>query len=391
MEGGGYPSAPPTGAVRETLRSTPVTTHHAPWAVYHPDGVPDVSRCVSATFDRYARGALSITCGAGGRNHHPVMNDTILRFLTMLRMLPRAPRKIDTATMERRLRDDGYAVTRRTIQRDLHQLARTFPLLCDEHRPAGWSWAPATALIDLPGMDPNTALTFVLVNRFLAPLLPRSTFGRIQPYLTQAQKILDSLPTNALGRWPSKVRVIHRSPLLRLPEIPEAILDTVTRGLLDGRRLDVEYRSREKGESTRCLLNPLGLVVKGGIAYLVCTLWDYTDIRQVVLHRVQHAEVLDASVIVPTGFDLDLYIQEGEFAYPVGEPMRLEAVFSHGADFHLHDTPLSADQVLTELDHERVLLRATVENTAELRWWLLGFGELVEVLAPADLREEFRA
>jgi predicted DNA-binding transcriptional regulator YafY len=106
---------------------------------------------------------------------------------------------------------------------------------------------------------------------------------------------------------------------------------------------------------------------------------------------VQHAEVLDASVIVPTGFDLDLYIQEGEFAYPVGEPMRLEAVFSHGADFHLHDTPLSADQVLTELDHERVLLRATVENTAELRWWLLGFGELVEVLAPADLREEFRA
>jgi predicted DNA-binding transcriptional regulator YafY len=75
----------------------------------------------------------------------------------------------------------------------------------------------------------------------------------------------------------------------------------------------------------------------------------------------------------------------------VGEPMRLEAVFSHGAAFHLHDTPVSADQVLTELDHERVLLQATVENTAELRWWLLGFGELVDVLAPADLREEFRA
>jgi predicted DNA-binding transcriptional regulator YafY len=46
--------------------------------------------------------------------------------------------------------------------------------------------------------------------------------------------------------------------------------------------------------------------------------------------------------------------------------------------------------VLTELDHERMLLRATVENTAELRWWILGFGELVEVLAPADLRGEFR-
>ena len=46
--------------------------------------------------------------------------------------------------------------------------------------------------------------------------------------------------------------------------------------------------------------------------------------------------------------------------------------------------------MLTQLDDERVVVRATVENTAELRWWLLGFGDLVEVLSPADLREEFR-
>jgi hypothetical protein len=30
----------------------------------------------------------------------------------MLRMLPRAPRKIDTTTMERQLCDEGYTVTR---------------------------------------------------------------------------------------------------------------------------------------------------------------------------------------------------------------------------------------------------------------------------------------
>jgi hypothetical protein len=35
-------------------------------------------------------------------------------------MLPRAPRKIDTTSMERKLRDEGYSVTRRTIQWDLH-------------------------------------------------------------------------------------------------------------------------------------------------------------------------------------------------------------------------------------------------------------------------------
>jgi predicted DNA-binding transcriptional regulator YafY len=134
----------------------------------------------------------------------------------------------------------------------------------------------------------------------------------------------------------------------------------------------------------------LGLILQGGVAYLVCTFWQYTDLRQVVLHRVQHAKVLEVPASGPEGFDLDRSIHEGEFSSPVGEPMRLEAVFSHGAAFHLHDTPLNVDQVIAELDDERVLLRATVANTADLRWRRLGFGERVEVRAPADLRDEFQ-
>jgi predicted DNA-binding transcriptional regulator YafY len=293
-------------------------------------------------------------------------NDSLLRLLTLLGMIPRSPRKIDTATLERRLRDEGFHVTRRTIQRDLHRLAHTFALICDDPEPSGWSWAPDAAIMDLPGMDPSTALTFALVERFLAPLLPRGALGNIQPYLTQARQILDSMSADALRRWPAKVRVIHRGPPLRLPEIDVAIRETVSRGLLEGLRLDVEYRSREKGEIARCELNPLGLVFKGGNAYLVCTLWNYTDIRQVVLHRLHRAEVLETPVTVPEGCDLDRYIQEGESSYLVGGPIQLEAVFSSGAAFHLHDTPLSTDQSITDLDEERVVVRATVADTAEL-------------------------
>jgi predicted DNA-binding transcriptional regulator YafY len=39
---------------------------------------------------------------------------------------------------------------------------------------------------------------------------------------------------------------------------------------------------------------------------------------------------------------------------------------------------------------ERVLVKATVADTAQLRWWLLGFGARVEVRKPKRLREEFR-
>jgi hypothetical protein len=36
------------------------------------------------------------------------------------------------------------------------------------------------------------------------------------------------------------------------------------------------------------------------------------------------------------------------------------------------------------------MVEATVLDTAELRWWLLGFGDGVEVLAPEVLRQDFQ-
>ena len=38
---------------------------------------------------------------------------------------------------------------------------------------------------------------------------------------------------------------------------------------------------------------------------------------------------------------------------------------------------------------EALLLTATVQDTNALRWWLLGLGDQVEVLEPAELRNYF--
>jgi len=48
------------------------------------------------------------------------------------------------------------------------------------------------------------------------------------------------------------------------------------------------------------------------------------------------------------------------------------------------------DQQLTDLGDGTVLVEATVADTRQLRWWLLGFGGRVEVLEPQGLREEMK-
>ena len=61
----------------------------------------------------------------------------------------------------------------------------------------------------------------------------------------------------------------------------------------------------------------------------------------------------------------------------------MEALFD--AAYHLRETKLSEDQVLEDQPDGRVLVKATVQDTGELRWWLRGFGEGVEALAPESL------
>jgi predicted DNA-binding transcriptional regulator YafY len=54
----------------------------------------------------------------------------------------------------------------------------------------------------------------------------------------------------------------------------------------------------------------------------------------------------------------------------------------------LYETPLSVDQTLTVDSDQTLRVTATIVNTEQLRWWLLGFGGKVEVLSPEGLRAD---
>ena len=74
-----------------------------------------------------------------------------------------------------------------------------------------------------------------------------------------------------------------------------------------------------------------------------------------------------------------------------GKKIKLRALFCKHAALHLTESTLSADQKITRKKEGGVLIEATIADTAELRWWLLGFGSAVEVLGPSSLMKEFAA
>jgi len=317
----------------------------------------------------------------------------MMRHWVMLRLVPNDPGRITTTELRRGIEDHTREdVHVRSIQRDLEKLQDVFPDLKSDKRsnPYGWYWRKGAERIEFPSMDGYTALTFRLVEQYIANLMPPSAQRELKGYFTRAGTVLAQLADSPLARWQDQVRVIPRDIRHHLPKIPESITHPVYDALLKGKRLKVTYLplGRESaGDPYE--LNPLGLVVSNHVYYLVATAWGYEDIRQYALHRMRKAEILPIPALKPKGFSLDRYIASGAFDVLVTDaPLKLKLRMTVALARHLEEAPLSEDQTVKEDPAGAKLISATVQDSNQLRWWILSQGEQLEVLAPKELRKE---
>jgi predicted DNA-binding transcriptional regulator YafY len=322
------------------------------------------------------------------------MSEVMHRHWKTLQLVPRHPRKASAKQIWQALEGQGYSTSERTVQRDLKELSGVFPLTCDEtDKPFGWKWAKNADLINIPAMDLASALTFRFVREYVDPLLPASVRSDLSAHFDAAEKVLNAFQSAKLPSWSEKIVVIPQGQALRAPEIAGGVAETVFEALLTDQQMRVVYRKRtatgEEPPQER-LVHPLGIVLRNQVYYLVATLFDYTNEVQLALHRMDSAELLHEPANRPNNFNLKTYVAKGNFAYPVGDWIQLKVLFDRAIAVHLGESPLSEDQKIHPLGEQTVRLTATVQDTQQLRWWLLAFGNQVVVEAPTALRNEFR-
>lgn len=310
--------------------------------------------------------------------------DTLLRLLALLRLIPREPHFIAATTLLEKLKDRGFSVNLRSIQRDLNRLSVPFSLLCDERaRPYRWSFS-RNAPIDLSAMDTPTALALYLAESHLNALLPQSMLDQLGPQFQKARNYLDSLGQNGLAHWAKRVRTLPNGKALLPAQVPPAVWAPVSAALLERRQLQVEYMSRSKAGMKRFRIHPAGMVSRHSISYLIGTSNDYSDLRQFALHRISKAELLDAPAREHKDFDLDRYIAAGAFAMrEASQHVELIADVHPQIAWLLGETPLSREQCLQPLsgsDWQR--LRATVPQDQETLWWIFGLNDHIRVHEP---------
>lgn len=319
--------------------------------------------------------------------------DALLRQWFMLRQVPRYPRKITVQELRRALAGEGYEITERSLQRDLNELSGAFAIVCDDReKPYGWSWQKDAPSFDLPGLTPAQALTLAMAEQHLQNLLPAPMLDQLRPYFLAARQRLDAEPAPRRSRrWLDKVRSVPATQALLAPAIDTGMQDAVTDALLRERQLDIRYRRRGERTDAQARVHPLALVQRGPVLYLSCRFYDYEDVRTLPLHRISFAQVREEAARYPKHFSLDEQIEQGEWAFGSGKKIKLEAIFSAEHGEHLYETPLSKDQKIDVLPDGRLRVTATVADTPQLVWWLLGFAGGVEVKEPQKLRRAMGA
>ncbi len=197
---------------------------------------------------------------------------TLARQWELLKLLPTRGAGKTAAELTRALKEAGFPVTKRSVERDLNDLLDVFRLdRNDKSPPYGWRW-PYDTPAALPGITVAEALSLRLVQDTLRPLLPASVIKSLEPRFRQAEAKLATLAErNPTAQWADKVRSVPPTLPLLAPAIDIDILETVQEALLANQQLEADYRAMGTEEPSAIRLHPLGLITRGPVTYLVAT------------------------------------------------------------------------------------------------------------------------
>ena len=312
---------------------------------------------------------------------------TIARQWELLRNhLPHRPPGKSSLQLRDALANAGHDVCKRTIERDMHELSRIFPITRNEKSaPYGWHWMENTRC-DILGMDLSEAVSLGLMEDVLRQIMPPAFLSALEGKFSLAREKLAALPKIPHARWKDLVRYVPPGMPFIPPTLAPGVLPVIQEALLHQRQVMVDYHKAGADEAKEQRLHPLSLIQQGARSYLVATPFDYEQPLLYAIHRMASATALDEPSKRPKGFSLDAFIGSGGAQFGTGNAIVLKARVSEDLARLLEETPLSMDQKITTRSGV-FTLTATLPDSWQLQFWIRSQGPAITVIKPATLRK----
>jgi len=276
-------------------------------------------------------------------------------------------------------------VSRRTVFRDLKQLEAIGVPYRFNTRTGGYGIDPD---FFLPPIDLNLpeALSLLLLVHKGRNYLP-------MPFKNSA--LLAGLKVE--NNLPAKIRKYCNTSLQKITVRPNAhaLMDSLDsnfsklqEAVRKKRNVEMGYHSLYEGKEITTTLRPYHLMYNNRAWYVIGESSLHKSIRTFNLNRIRKIEVLNRCFVNGNNFDIYEYLGRAWSMIPEGKIYHVKLQFAPKVANNVAEVQWHATQKTKFNEDGSLIAEFRVDGLGEISWWILGYGDQVEVLAPMELREK---
>ena len=277
------------------------------------------------------------------------------------------------------------ATTVRTIQRDL------LVLQSDLHVPITNKGHDRYGILTEYVLPPVSYSLYEALGLFLAARLIIRQTDDNNPHIKSALVKLTSAMPKSLGINLRKSIANFGKRLVDLEELD--VFEKIAIAWVTQKRVKIIYQSLNSEQDKEWLVNPYFIEMTGiGYSTYLIGYGESTDrngITTFKLNRIKEVNILDEDFNIPEDFNIEKLLGSS-WGVIWGDEITVKLKFSTNITRRVRETIWHQSQQRQDLPDGGCILTLKIGSTLEMTPWIRGWGADVEVLEPAELREQFK-
>jgi len=272
------------------------------------------------------------------------------------------------------------AVNERTAYRDLKALE-------DELGVPIWEEGSKRGVVEGYALPPIPFTLPEALNIFLSARLMQNYSRRYNPHMASTFMKLNSVVPSPLREQIQKtIDWLNKQPK---NDKQLVILGKLAEAWVSQRRVVIRYKALAEEEPTERVIEPYFIepAAPGHSSYVIAYSHRVRAVRTFKVERIEDIQILDDTYTIPPDFDAIDYLSSSWGIVVDGEVETIRLRFSPQIARIIAETVWHPSQVLELQGDGALIMTLKITNTIDLRAWILGWGEEVEVLEPVELRK----
>jgi len=163
-----------------------------------------------------------------------------------------------------------------------------------------------------------------------------------------------------------------------------SIFVNILKAIREKREVQLDYRFSPESEKLRKIISPLYLIDGGKSYYLIA--YENHDIKFFRIETLEEIKVLKSKQQKETPMLKDIFSNSWGI-YTGGEETEVKLKFNWDMEGYIDQKQWMDNQVI-DYDKDGIILKMKVKLSYEFIAWVMGWGDMVEILAPAKLKKE---